>query len=91
MGNEKDIQLTEGSHYEVKSLSTREDSLLTKGYFRGYIQIGKHQALNLELDDSHEEEGQHRVIPCHMITSIDVIDQAEPDEKEKQDTNTYFG
>lgn len=88
---DKDIELTEGSHYIIKSLSTRDESVETRGYFEGYIQLGKHQAMAMEMDDSHEEPGRKRIVPCHMISSVDVIEQAEPDEEEKKDTGSYFG
>ncbi len=85
-------QLVKESHYMVRSLSTREETLKTTGYFKGYLQLGKRQALKMELDDDHEDEGTIRVIPCHMITHIDIIDQAEPAEDSGKETSTaYFG
>ena len=87
-GNDR---LTEGSHYLVKSLSTRDEIIKTQGFFRGYIQLGKHQAISMELNESHEDEGETRIIPCHVIASIDIIDQAESTEETKKETSSYFG
>ncbi|MFP3872297.1 MAG: hypothetical protein ACOCTR_05020 [Candidatus Natronoplasma sp.] len=91
MAKNKRIQLTEGSHYLIKSLCTRDEALETRGYFEGYLQLGKYQAVIIKLDDSNEKEGEKRIIPCHMISSIDIIDQAEPEDEDKKDTGSYFG
>ncbi|MBS3817290.1 MAG: hypothetical protein KGY76_06990 [Candidatus Thermoplasmatota archaeon] len=91
MGNEKETQLTNGSHYLVTSLSTRDETIKTRGYFKGYTQLGKHRALTIELDDTHEDAGEIRIIPCHVVASIDIIDQAEPEEEKKKETGSYFG
>ncbi len=88
---DKDIEITEGSHYVINSLSTRDEALETRGYFEGYIQLGKHQAMAVELDDSHEEPGRKRIIPVHMISCVDVIEQAEAEEEDKKETSSYFG
>lgn len=85
-------QLVEDSHYRIKSLSTRNELLTTSGYFRGYIQLGRGQALKIELDQHNEdEEGNTRIIPCHMITCIDIIEEAEPQEDEEKKRSSYHG
>jgi len=91
MTKEKNNQLTEGSHYIIRSSSTCEATIKTQGYFDGYMQLGNHQAITMELDDSHENSGKIRIIPCHMIDSIDIIKQEEPEEEEKKETSPYFG
>ncbi len=91
MVNDKTEQLVEGSHYRIKSLTTKDNLMETSGYFTGYIQVGKHQAMRMELDESHDEEGTVRLIPCHMIANIDILEQAEYEEKEKVENNSYFG
>ncbi|MFP4052179.1 MAG: hypothetical protein ACLFVB_10625 [Thermoplasmata archaeon] len=83
-------QLVEDSHYRVKSLSTRNELLTTTGYFKGYIQLGRGQALKMELDES-EEEGGIRIIPCHMITSIGIIEEAEIQKEEDKKRSSYHG
>jgi len=84
-------QLTEGSHYKVRSFTAKEEVLTSKGYFKGYIQIGNHHAIKIELDESHDEEGTVRIIPYHTIANIDILEQVEPSKDEKDDKNTYFG
>ncbi|MFW6196172.1 MAG: hypothetical protein ACOC5D_02440 [Thermoplasmatota archaeon] len=85
-------QLVEDSHYRIKSLSTRDELLTTSGYFKGYIQLGRGQALKMELDeDNEDEEGKTRIIPCHMITSIDIIQEAEPKTEEDKKRSSYHG
>lgn len=90
---EKDnTQLVEDSHYKIKSLSTRNELLTTTGYFRGYIQLGRGQALKVEMDDKNEDDEESvRIIPCHMITSIDVIEEAEPKKEEDKKRSSYHG
>jgi len=85
-------QLIEDSHYRIKSLSTRNELLTTSGYFMGYIQLGRGQALKIKLDDDNDDdEGSTRIIPCHMITSIDIIEEAEPQEEEDKKRSSYHG
>lgn len=84
-------QLTEGSHYRVRSFTAKEEVLTSKGYFRGYIQIGNHHGIKIELDDSHDDEGIVRIIPYHTIANIDILEQVEPQNDEKDDKNNYFG
>ncbi len=91
MPTEEDNRLTEGSHYLVKSLSTRDEIITTRGFFNGYLQLGKHQAISMELDDTHEDAGETRIIPCHVIASIDIIDRVELEEESKKETSSYFG
>ncbi len=88
--NMKD-QLTEGSHYKVRSFTAKEEVLTSRGYFEGYIQIGNHHAIKIELDESHDEEGTIRIIPYHTIANIDILEQVEPSKDENDDKNTYFG
>lgn len=84
--------LTEGSHYLVKSLATREKLLETRGFFEGYITLGRGHALRVRLDDSHgEDESEIRIIPSHMITSIDILEEKESSEEDESTSSSYFG
>lgn len=84
-------ELVEGSKYKIRSLFSREETLVTSGEFKGYMFIGRDQALKMELDDTHEEAGLIRIIPSHMIIHIDIITQV-PRKKEKgKKTGAYFG
>lgn len=84
-------QLTKGSHYKVRSFTTREEVITTNGYFKGYVQIGNHHALKMELDESQEDEGMVRIIPYHTIVQIDVIEEVESEETDKSEKSNYFG
>lgn len=89
--NEKN-QLVEGSHYRINSLSSRDKILTTTGHFKGYVQLGRGQAVKIVMDEEHDEdEGNTRIIPCHMITNIDIIEEAEPKEEEKKERSSYHG
>lgn len=86
-----DDQLTDGSHYEINSLKNNEDTIFTRGFFRGYVHLGDSRGIKIELDDSHEEEGKMRIIPILKINHIDIIEQKEADKDEEKEKNTYFG
>jgi len=81
------IVLTQGSQYRIKSLESRDKPLETVGIFRGYAAVAHDTALVMELEKKlGEEKGMLRLIPSHMIISIDVL-KAEK-EKEVKDSET---
>ncbi len=85
------IVLTKGSRYRITSMETRDRPLITHGSFRGYAAIGPDDGICVELDASHAEiAGKIRIIPCHMIIAIDVVEQAE-EKKEKEKPGTMYG
>ena len=85
------IVLTKGSRYRITSMETRDKPLITHGAFRGYAAIGPDDGICVELDASHAEiAGKIRIIPCHMIIAIDVVEQAE-EKKEKEKPGTMYG
>jgi len=73
------ISLTNGSRYIITSLGNKDRSMVTKGIFRGYTVVGNVDGVCIELDKSHGGlKGKIRVLPSHMILSIDIIDAARP-------------
>jgi hypothetical protein len=88
---EESVSLTKGSRYRIESMETREKPLLTHGVFKGYATIGPDDAIVMELDESHKDlAGRIRLIPCHMIIAIDVI-QAVEEEKKPEKPQTMYG
>lgn len=87
------LVLTPGSLYKVKSLESRDHPMETTGIFKGYAAVAHDTAIVMELDKTHgEEKGRLRLIPSHMIISIDVLKaEKEKDEKESESTAVYFG
>lgn len=87
------IVLTPGSLYKIKSLESRDHPMLTVGVFKGYAALAHDTAVVIELDKSHEDEkGLLRLIPSHMILSIDVVKaEKEKEEKESESNAVYFG
>jgi hypothetical protein len=75
------LVLTPGSQYRIKSLEARDHPMETTGIFRGYA------------DKSHgEDAGKTRLIPTHMIISIDVLKaEKEREQKEPEGDSVYFG
>ncbi|MBU4256316.1 MAG: hypothetical protein KKB04_03540 [Candidatus Thermoplasmatota archaeon] len=87
---EKKIQLTAGSEYRITSMESRDKPLITKGIFKGYTMMGDIDSLCMELGASHKDAaGKIRVIPSHMIISIDIISAAK--EEKKKDESIYVG
>ena len=86
MVEEELVVLTKGSRYRITSMETRDKPLVTHGIFRGYATIGPDDAICVELDSSHvEQSGKIRLIPCHMVIAIDIVEQHE-ESKEKEKT-----
>jgi len=85
------VVLTKGSRYRITSMETRDRPLITHGVFRGYAAIGPDDGVCMELDLSHAElAGKIRILPSHMIISIDVVEQAE-EKREKEKPGTMYG
>lgn len=83
---EPPVTLTMGSRYHVRSLASREAVLETRGTFRGFTSVGSIDGLAIELDESHHDlKGKMRVIPGHVVLSIDIIDAAKKDEDKAVD------
>jgi hypothetical protein len=73
------IALTPGSKYVISSLGDRDRAIVTKGTFRGYTVVGNVDGVCIELDASHRGlRGKIRVLPSHMVLSIDIIEAARP-------------
>jgi len=88
---EESVSLTKGSRYRIESMETREKPLLTHGVFKGYATIGPDDAIVMEMDESHKDmAGRVRLIPCHMIIAIDVI-QAVEEAKKPEKPQTMYG
>jgi len=88
------IVLTPGSLYRVKSLESREKPLETVGVFKGYAVIAHDTAVVMEVELSVGESKERlvRLIPAHMIISIDVLKAEKEEEQKEKDTNAvYFG
>ena len=86
------ISLTKGSRYRIESLETRERPKVTKGTFRGYAAVGPDEALVIELDESHAElKGKLRLIPLHVVISIDILEQAPGEAPPEGKHGTMYG
>jgi len=73
------VSLTVGSRYVITSLGNKDSAIITRGTFRGYTVVGNVDGVCIELDRSHKGlSGKVRVLPSHMILSIDIIDAARP-------------
>lgn len=87
------IVLTLGSLYRVKSLESKDKPMETVGIFKGYAAIAHDTAIVMEVEkELGKEHGMLRLIPSHMIISIDVLKaEKEKDVKETESNAVYFG
>ncbi len=90
------LRLVEGSHYRITSLGTRDTPIISEGIFREYSGLGSLEAVVIELDaKAHKGEGGNmRLIPCHMILTLDIVKQksaaAEVAEEEERSYRSYL-
>lgn len=83
-------ELTEGSKYRITSLESREKPLISNGIFKGFAIIGNADGVCIELDETNTElKGKIRIIPSHMITSIDILEE-KTREDEKKENREYI-
>lgn len=88
MNKETKLQtLKKGSIYQITSLGSRDEPIITSGKFVGYSIMGSSEAICIELDKTHKKiAGKTRMIPSHMILTLDVI--KEEKDKDKADDET---
>ena len=86
------MALTKGSRYRVESMETRGRTKRAKGIFRGDAAIGPDDALVIELDESHQElKGKLRLIPLHVVLSVDVLEQVPGETPPPEKHGTMYG
>ena len=89
MKDKEPLQLTVGSMYKINSLGSKDAPIVTTGIFKGYSIVGNIEALCIELDKSHKGfKGKIRMIPSHMILTVDVIKEVAEKEKTDEDAMT---
>lgn len=92
MEGEGIVALTKGSRYRIESMETRERTKVTKGIFRGYAAVGPDDAIVIEMDESHQEQkGKLRLIPVHMVLSVDVMEQVKEEAPKTEKSQTMYG
>lgn len=92
MSKKPEMELTEGSEYKIISMGGRDKSLETTGIFKGFISIGVDEiGLIIELGKEHNSmKGKIRIIPLHVILSIDVINAKPNDKKEGEGEMPHY-
>jgi hypothetical protein len=90
--HDPELTLTKGSKYRIESLESRDRTVVTHGEFLGFTMMGNIDGIAMRLDKSHAEmAGKVRIIPSHMIVSLDVIEaKKEEPEKDKKVTSAHF-
>lgn len=87
-----ELTLTKGSKYRLESLESRDKTVVTHGEFLGFTMMGNIDGIAIRLDATHAElAGKVRIIPSHMIVSLDVLEaKKEEPEKEKKPSDPHF-
>ena len=86
------VVLTKGSRYRIQSVETRDKPMVSHGVFRGYAAVGPDDAFCLELDESHKElAGKIRLIPCHMVLSVDIVEQVQEAKEKAAEPKAMYG
>ena len=88
--NEPSVHLTLGSKYHVRSLASREAVLETTGTFKGIVSVGTVDGLAIEVEAPKEMKGKIRVIPTHMVLSIDILEAVKREEEAKDDAVMHY-
>ena len=86
------IVLTKGSRYRIQSIETRDRPMVSHGIYRGPGAIGPDDAICVELDGSHGElAGKIRLIPTHMVISVDIVEQVEEKKEKAKEPKAMYG
>jgi hypothetical protein len=81
------MELKAGSKYQITSLGSKEAPIVSTGKFVGYAAMGNSDALCIELDKSHKKlAGKLRLIPSHMIMTLDIISESKEKDKPEKDS-----
>lgn len=89
--DEPPVHLTLGSKYHVRSLASRESVQETRGTFRGFTSVGSIDGLAIEMDETHKElKGKLRVIPSHMVLSVDILEAATTEAEAKDELSMHY-
>ncbi len=88
----EEIELVPGSKYEIYSISSEKDAMVTRGTFIGYSYIGKEEGgICIKMDSSHgNKKGKIRIIPISMILAIDIIETKRKKKEEKKEETHYY-
>jgi hypothetical protein len=80
------MELKNGSTYQITSLGSKENPIISTGKFIGYAAVGNSDAVCIELDKSHKKlAGKKRMIPTHMIMTLDIINEVKDSDKPEKD------
>lgn len=86
-----DLQLTEGSTYNITSIGTKDNPVKTSGVFKGYTVFGNMDAICMELDKTHKGmKGKLRIIPTHMVMMIDIVEAKKVKEDKSAEESVFY-
>ena len=86
MNKKPEMELTDGSEYNIISIGGKDSALETKGIFKGFMTMGVDEiGLIMKLAKDHGNmKGKIRILPLHAILAIDVLD-AKPNSTKDDD------
>jgi len=88
----KKFNLKKNAEVTVCSLSSKDKVLETRGIFKGYTLLNQISAMIIKIPGKKERENL-RLIPEHMILSIDLHkngDEEEEDLRENEGPGTHY-
>ena len=84
------FKLRKGAEILVRSLSSKDEVLETQGIYQGNTMIGQGSALIVKLPGRKVKGKENiRLLPEHMLLSIDVIKNGQLKEKGDKDKGKY--
>ncbi len=91
MSEFEEVKMVPGSVYRIQSLGSRDKPLETRGVFHGMTHISNGlSAIAIRLEEPKDLKGKLRIIPTHMILSIDILEAVEEEKKEDKETKSYY-
>ncbi len=77
----EDNNLKKGSLCVITTVGKKDEPLVTEGKFVGYVSLSGVPALIVETKGKKKSDDIRRIVPIHMILSIDVMEEGEDDEE----------
>jgi len=89
--NRKMKKLIEGSKYVVTSMGTKDRPIVTHGTYEGIVVVGGADAVVIKMGREHRDlKGRLRLIPTHVILSIDIISEPKKKVEKKTDVEDLY-
>ena len=90
--NMEEFKLRKNAELVVRSASGKDEVLETEGSFRGHTMLSQFSALIIQLPGRKMKGRENiRLIPEHMVLSIDVVKNGKKEDGEEKDDEPHSG